>query len=471
MNEGRHGDNVPASKRLATDEGSNILIYLNGHGGDGFLKFQDTEEIDTHDLGHAFEEMHVKGRYKEILLMIDTCHAASLNTGLYSPNILAIGSSAADEHSYATWNDGYVGLPLADRFTYETLKFFESNDVGKRGDKDSVPISKLFNHYTHDALHSTATPRTDLYKRRLDQVPLTDFFGSVLDIQAMDSVYPITITPSTEQGSGSPGGVSISDAASPDTREGSLAQTPKARLAKIAKQSRRKQNVTASRKKMPLCMAGVVASIALFHLFASVSKVMEARGNSQGEDDEGFEFTFASNSDENKTYVIVRLDSLSIKNRSKLSKEFLQAIGNKVNNDVSSFMLAADYIIIVDGTTGDGKKGAEMGVEVYSSEGVLLPFDDYSSNDDVLGSIALVENRDSVHIAVKQPAGEGGERVDPALKLSCAVPTLMAMDQPFFLKKKDRGETDGVYASMSFDCMFTARLYSHYRNRVLWKKL
>jgi hypothetical protein len=28
------------SKRLLTDEGSNILVYMTGHGGDGFLKFQ-----------------------------------------------------------------------------------------------------------------------------------------------------------------------------------------------------------------------------------------------------------------------------------------------------------------------------------------------------------------------------------------------------------------------------------------------
>jgi phosphatidylinositol glycan class K len=28
-----------------TDERSNVLIYMTGHGGDEFLKFQDFEEI------------------------------------------------------------------------------------------------------------------------------------------------------------------------------------------------------------------------------------------------------------------------------------------------------------------------------------------------------------------------------------------------------------------------------------------
>lgn len=37
---GRHDPSVPKSKRLMTDENSNILVYVTGHGGAEFLKFQ-----------------------------------------------------------------------------------------------------------------------------------------------------------------------------------------------------------------------------------------------------------------------------------------------------------------------------------------------------------------------------------------------------------------------------------------------
>ena len=37
---GRHDSAVPRSKRLLSDAHSNILVYLTGHGGDQFLKFQ-----------------------------------------------------------------------------------------------------------------------------------------------------------------------------------------------------------------------------------------------------------------------------------------------------------------------------------------------------------------------------------------------------------------------------------------------
>ena len=52
----------PTSKRLMTDDRSNILIYMTGHGGNEFLKFQDSEEISSFDLADAFEQMWEKKR-------------------------------------------------------------------------------------------------------------------------------------------------------------------------------------------------------------------------------------------------------------------------------------------------------------------------------------------------------------------------------------------------------------------------
>ena len=51
---------------LATDEHSNVLIYMNGHGGDQFLKFHDMEEVSSHDLGGALREMELKKRYHRV---------------------------------------------------------------------------------------------------------------------------------------------------------------------------------------------------------------------------------------------------------------------------------------------------------------------------------------------------------------------------------------------------------------------
>lgn len=60
---GRVHPATPRSKRLLSDHQSNVLVYLTGHGGDGFLKFQDAEELTNVDLADAIETMFQSNRY------------------------------------------------------------------------------------------------------------------------------------------------------------------------------------------------------------------------------------------------------------------------------------------------------------------------------------------------------------------------------------------------------------------------
>lgn len=181
---GRHDPAVPRSKRLLSDEGSHILLYMTGHGGDQFLKFQDSEEIQSHDLADAIEQMREKRRYKELLIMVDTCQAATLYSQLYSPGVLAIGSSLKGENSYSHHLDSDVGVSVVDRFTFYTLAFFERLDM-----YDNSSLSSLFQSYNPKLLMSNAYYRVDLYPRPLDKVPVTNFFGSVMETIHTDSAY------------------------------------------------------------------------------------------------------------------------------------------------------------------------------------------------------------------------------------------------------------------------------------------
>lgn len=67
----RVGEEMPRSKRLLTDDRSNILVYMTGHGGNEFLKFQDAEEISAFDLADAFEQMWEKKRQVVFRRMIE----------------------------------------------------------------------------------------------------------------------------------------------------------------------------------------------------------------------------------------------------------------------------------------------------------------------------------------------------------------------------------------------------------------
>ncbi|KAF2765652.1 hypothetical protein EJ03DRAFT_205256 [Teratosphaeria nubilosa] len=173
----------PTSKRLTTDDRSNILIYMTGHGGDSFLKFQDAEEISSHDLADAFEQMYEKRRYHEMLFMIDTCQANTMYTEFYSPGIIATGSSEKDQSSYSHHADQDVGVAVIDRWTYFNLEFLETRLNSTSSD---VKLGELFDFMTFERVHSDAGVRYDLLEGGEQTVRdrrVLDFFGNVQGVE------------------------------------------------------------------------------------------------------------------------------------------------------------------------------------------------------------------------------------------------------------------------------------------------
>ncbi|PTQ33062.1 hypothetical protein MARPO_0092s0031 [Marchantia polymorpha] len=89
--------------------------------------------------------------------MVDTCQAATLHSQLYS-----LGCS----HN------------CVDRFTYYTLQFFENLEIFS-----NTTLQSLLQTYNPKLLDSHINYRSDLFARPLDQVLLTDFFGSVMEVE------------------------------------------------------------------------------------------------------------------------------------------------------------------------------------------------------------------------------------------------------------------------------------------------
>lgn len=196
----RVGEEMPRSKRLLTDERSNVLVYMTGHGGNEFLKFQDAEEIGAFDLADAFEQMWEKKRYAhtcpqtaddankacsyhELLFMIDTCQANSMYSKLYSPNIIATGSSEVDQSSYSHHADNDVGVAVIDRYTYYNLEFLEAQ---VRDMSSKRTLGDLFDSYDVGKIHSDPGFRYDLFpggeEAARDRL-ITDFFGNVQGVE------------------------------------------------------------------------------------------------------------------------------------------------------------------------------------------------------------------------------------------------------------------------------------------------
>lgn len=175
---GRLPPSTPHSKRLLSDEHSNILVYMTGHGGTGFLKFQDAEEINSIELADAFEQMWQKRRYHEIFFMIDTCQAESMFLKFYSPNILSVASSKVGEDSLSHHGDPTIGVYVIDRYTYYALEFLEK----VKSDSEAT-IKQFLEVCPKRVCISTVTSRTDLFARNTEKVLITDFFGSVRNVE------------------------------------------------------------------------------------------------------------------------------------------------------------------------------------------------------------------------------------------------------------------------------------------------
>uniref|UniRef100_A0A8C5R439 GPI-anchor transamidase n=1 Tax=Leptobrachium leishanense TaxID=445787 RepID=A0A8C5R439_9ANUR len=189
---GRIPPSTPRLKRLLSDDRSNILIYMTGHGGNGFLKFQDSEEITNVELADAFEQMWQKRRYNELLFIIDTCQGASMYERFYSPNIMALASSQIGEDSLSHQPDAGVGVHLMDRYTFYVLEFLEEIHPASHNN-----MHDLFQVCPKSLCVSTPGHRTDLFQRDPQTVLITDFFGSVRKVELTKD--PVIIKPHLEQ--------------------------------------------------------------------------------------------------------------------------------------------------------------------------------------------------------------------------------------------------------------------------------
>lgn len=184
---GRHHPGTPPGKRLDSHEKSNVLVYLSGHGGDEFLKFQDSEEISSQDIADAVEQMRIQRRYNQLLVMVDTCQAATLNNHFYSPNVFAMGSSLKDQNSYSRGLSSDLGVSTMDHFSYMLADY-----IGTLSRDSTKTLADLVMHFKRrydNQLAQIGTRFTSGMKPA--QVKLTDFFGSIFQISPPTQVRKI----------------------------------------------------------------------------------------------------------------------------------------------------------------------------------------------------------------------------------------------------------------------------------------
>jgi hypothetical protein len=107
-----------------------------------------------------------------MMVMIDTCQANTLYASIYSPNVLATGSSALGENSYSHHNDMDIGVAVIDSFTHHVLQYLERVERGSNATMRefvSCCLCLLFSLLT--VYHSALRSSTSMTPKRSNPTP------------------------------------------------------------------------------------------------------------------------------------------------------------------------------------------------------------------------------------------------------------------------------------------------------------
>jgi phosphatidylinositol glycan class K len=175
-----HLEGTPEFKKIQSDNFSNVVVYLTGHGGDNFLKFRDKSAISGGDLANAIDVMESKNLYRNLMLIADTCEAASLSIPMTAHRFLSLSSSAVGEHSYATHFDRRYGLSMIDQFTLHLCDYI------RQGYAYGSTVADYFHLLAREYKSATPVLRMDLFPFPPHLVFMRDFFyfkGEIMEVK------------------------------------------------------------------------------------------------------------------------------------------------------------------------------------------------------------------------------------------------------------------------------------------------
>eukprot|EP01031_Cornospumella_fuschlensis_P036502 gene36502-44282_t len=140
---------------LDSNEESDVFIYFAGHGGDGFFKFHDLQELDATEFGDLINRLHAQRKYRQLLIMFDTCQAASMGAFITAPSVTFLASSQVGENSYALHVNPTLGVATVDRFSYALHRFLSAPSSSAPRQKATKSLAALLQQLSPSFLFST----------------------------------------------------------------------------------------------------------------------------------------------------------------------------------------------------------------------------------------------------------------------------------------------------------------------------
>ena len=121
--------------------------------------------LQSEDLGKVYQEMYLKHMYKEVLMIMDTCHAMSLYDAVKAPNLFLVGSSNHDENAYSNQFDKDLSTNLNDKFSYYFHEFINGR-LGKARFTKDTRLSQFPEIFSFDMLESHLEVKSTSIERK-----------------------------------------------------------------------------------------------------------------------------------------------------------------------------------------------------------------------------------------------------------------------------------------------------------------
>jgi glycosylphosphatidylinositol transamidase (GPIT) subunit GPI8 len=181
---GRSGQMLNHFRKLKSDKNSRIVMIITSHGGENFIKVRGRSVVLSDELNRALNEMHIKGRYKEILFILDTCEGFTLFDYVDAPNIYFVASSVKDQKGKSYSFDQFLMTPTSDRLhhkLHETLQ-----EVYKRKNFD-YKVNDMFVDIQKQRkfIQSDVTIKNEIKR----EIIFEEFFGNYLKKNCLNKKY------------------------------------------------------------------------------------------------------------------------------------------------------------------------------------------------------------------------------------------------------------------------------------------
>jgi ABC-type branched-subunit amino acid transport system substrate-binding protein len=112
---------------LESDAGTDVFVYIAGHGDPGGITFLGNDTFTTDDLTNVTNTMYRDHQYRQLVFMVDSCFGESISADTTAPGIFFFTSSAAGEPSFGAVYDMDIRQWLSDEFTSSVMNLVRSD--------------------------------------------------------------------------------------------------------------------------------------------------------------------------------------------------------------------------------------------------------------------------------------------------------------------------------------------------------